>query len=249
MAFSLFLRCPSRRVTALSPSRSGTRQQMRPKGATSHDYHVWREGLSSVQEISAFTVLMPNLIAPGVQPESVSVASMSASGFRVTRVPPLMGRYFDEKDDREGALSVVVIGEDVWRNRFLGDPSILGRTIQLGATLHSIVGVMPKGFAFPVNNHFWVPLRAGPAPPEPRMGTPLMVFGRLAPGVTLASAQAELAVHRPAHGSGVSKTLCAAAPPGAALHLPFAQHPRNRRRQRYPRDARAFSLLCWCLFV
>ena len=164
-----------------------------PEGRNLYDYHVWREGLSSVQEISAFRILMPYLIAPGAQPESVSVASMSASGFRLTRVPPLMGRYFDEKDDREGAPSVVVIGEDVWRNRFLGDPAILGRTIQLGATPHSIVGVMPKGFAFPVNNHFWVPLRAGPAPPEPRMGTPLMVFGRLAPGATLASAQAELA--------------------------------------------------------
>ena len=88
---------------------------------------------------------------------------------------------------------MVVIGENVWRNRFAGDPAILGRTIQLGATPHSIVGVMPKGFAFPVNHHFWVPLRAGFAPPEPLTGPDLMVFGRLAPGATLASAQAELA--------------------------------------------------------
>ena len=74
-----------------------------PEGRNLYDYHVWREGLSSVQEISAFRILMPYLIAPGAQPESVSVASMSPSGFRLTRVPPLMGRYFDEKDDREGA--------------------------------------------------------------------------------------------------------------------------------------------------
>ena len=80
---------------------------------------------------------------------------MSASGFRVARVRPLMGRYLVEDDEREGAASVVVIGEEVWRNRFESDPAILGRTIQLGAALHSIVGVMPKGFAFPVNHHFW----------------------------------------------------------------------------------------------
>jgi predicted permease len=165
----------------------------KPELRSLYDYHVWREGLKSVQEISAFRTLAPNLIAPGAQPESVLVASMSASGFRVARVRPLMGRYLEEEDEREGALSVVVIGENVWRNRFAGDPAILGRTIQLGATPHSIIGVMPKGFAFPVNHHFWVPLRAGLAPPEPLTGPDLMVFGRLAPGVTLVGAQAELA--------------------------------------------------------
>jgi predicted permease len=52
---------------------------------------------------------------------------------------------------------------------------------------------MPKDYSFPVNHHFWIPLRAGLPPPEPRTGPDLMVFGRLAPGATLASAQAELA--------------------------------------------------------
>ena len=110
---------------------------------------------------------------------------MSAAGFSVARVQPLMGRYLVEDDEREGALSVAVIGADVWRNRFAGDPAILGRTIELGATPHTIVGVMPEGFAFPVNHDFWTPLRAGLAPPEPLTGPDLMIFGRLAPGATL----------------------------------------------------------------
>src|SRR5687767_12661458 len=164
-----------------------------PERRILHDYQVWREELKSVQEIGAFRTVTPNLIAPGAQPESVRVASMSASGFRVARVRPLMGRYLVEDDEREGAPSVVVIGENAWRNRFAGDPAILGRTILLGATPHSIVGVMPEGFAFPVNHRFWVPLRAGSVPPEPLTGPDLMVFGRLAPGATLESAQAELA--------------------------------------------------------
>ena len=163
-----------------------------PELRSLYDYHAWREQLKSVQEISAFRMLTPTLIAPGIPPESVRVASMSASGFRVARVQPLMGRYLEKEDEREGAPSVAVIGEDVWRNRFEGDPAILGRTIQLGATPHSIIGVMPKDFAFPVNDHFWVPLRAGLAPSEPLKGSPLTVFGRLAPGATLAGAQAEL---------------------------------------------------------
>jgi hypothetical protein len=165
-----------------------------PERRILHDYHVWREELKSVQEIGAFRNVTPNLIVPGAQPESVRVASMSASGFRVARVRPLIGRYLEEDDEREGAPSVVVIGENVWRTRFAGDPAILGRTIRLGTATHSVVGVMPQGFAFPVNHRIWVPLRAGSAPPEPLTGPGgLMVFGRLARGATLESSQAELA--------------------------------------------------------
>jgi len=165
----------------------------RPERRSLYDYHVWREGLKSVQEISAFRAHAPNLIVPGARPENVVVASMSASGFGVARVRPLIGRYIEEGDEREAAPSVIVIGEDVWRNRFASDPAILGRTLHLGATSYSIIGVMPKGYAFPVNHHFWIPLRAGLQPVEPRMGPDLMVFGRLEPGATIESAQAELA--------------------------------------------------------
>jgi predicted permease len=165
----------------------------RPEPRSLYDYHVWRERLKSVREISAFRVLAPNLIVPGVPTESVVVASMSASGFRVSRVAPMMGRYFDEEDEREGAASVIVISESVWRDRFAADSAILGRTIQLGPTTYSVIGVMPKGYAFPVNHHFWIPLRAGAPPSEPLAGLPLMVFGRLAPGTRLESAQAEVA--------------------------------------------------------
>jgi len=157
------------------------------------DYQVWREELKSVQEIGAFRTMTANLIAPGAPPESVAVASMSVSGFGVARVRPLMGRHLVQDDEREGAASVVVIGERVWRNRFGSDPAILGRTIQLGANSFSIVGVMPEGFAFPINHRFWVPLRTGSAVPEPLTGPDLIVFGRLAPAATLENAQVEIA--------------------------------------------------------
>jgi predicted permease len=157
-----------------------------------HDFQVWREELKSVQEISAFRTVTPNLIAPGAQPGTVKVASMSASGFGVARVRPLMGRYLVEDDERPGAPAAVVIGESVWRNRFAADPAILGRTIQFWSTPHSIVGVMPESFAFPVNHHFWIALRTGATTPEPQTGPDIMVFGRLAPGETLESARAEL---------------------------------------------------------
>jgi predicted permease len=165
---------------------------VQPEQRVAHDYQVWRNELKSVQDVSAFRLMTPNLIAAGAQPESVRVAAMSASGFRVARVQPLMGRYFGEEDEREGARAVVIIGESVWRNRFASDPGVLGRAIQLGATPHAIIGVMPKGFAFPLNDQLWVPLTAGVASPEPLTGPALNVFGRLAPGATLEGAQAEL---------------------------------------------------------
>jgi putative ABC transport system permease protein len=68
----------------------------KPERRGLYDFHLWREGLKSVQELSAFRLLTPNLIAPGTQPESVRVASMSASGFTVARVRPLIGRYLTE---------------------------------------------------------------------------------------------------------------------------------------------------------
>lgn len=157
-----------------------------------HDFVQWRDGLESVESVGAFDRSRRNLIAADGAAEPVVVAKMSAAGFEVTRVPPLLGRTLVDEDEREGAPEVVVIGHDVWQERFGGDPRILGRTLQIGTTRHTVVGVMPEGFAFPVNDRFWVPLRADPSDWGRRQGPGIEVFGRLAPGATLESAQAEL---------------------------------------------------------
>ncbi len=164
----------------------------KPELRTLYDFHLWRDGLQSIQELSAFRDITPNLIEPGAQPESVRVGAVSASAFRLARVSPLLGRYLLDADEREGAPPVVVIAESVWRHRFAADPAILGRLLQFGSTRHTVVGVMPEGFGFPVNHRFWVPLRLGLPPSEPLTGPGLRVFGRLAPQATLATAQAEL---------------------------------------------------------
>ena len=157
-----------------------------------HDFVTWRDELESVEDLGAFRTVGRNLIVPDGPTEPVGVAEMTASGFRVARVPPLLGRTLVEEDEREGALPVVVIGYDVWQTRFAGDPAIVGRDVRLGNTMHTVVGVMPEGFAFPINHSFWAPLQADPADYERRQGPEIYVFGRLAPGVTLEEAQAEL---------------------------------------------------------
>src|SRR5688572_24709772 len=156
-----------------------------------HDFATWRT-LSSLEDISAVVTTGRTLIAEGGQPETVSVAQMSASGFRVARVSPRLGRYLLAEDERPGAPDVVVIGHQVWQRRFGGDTNIVGKALQLGSVTYAIVGVMPDGFGFPVNHNYWIPWRFDPTRYEPRAGPAVTVFARLVPGLSLESAQAEL---------------------------------------------------------
>jgi predicted permease len=117
---------------------------------------------------------------------------MTASGFRLTRTPPLLGRYFDEDDERPGAPPVVVIGHAMWRNRFGGQADVVGQTLQLGATPHTVIGVMPEGYAFPINNRLWTPLKLNPSEFERGKAPAIDVFGRLAPGATIDEARLQL---------------------------------------------------------
>ena len=150
-----------------------------------HDMAIWRAELRGVEHIGAYRTVDRNLITPQGRPEPVRVAEMSAAGFRVTAVPPLMGRYFSEADERPGAPPVVVIRRSVWRDRFLDRPDIIGQPLQLGATTYTVIGVMPNAFAFPVNNRIWTPLRLNPADFPRDDAPPIDVFGRLAPGTTI----------------------------------------------------------------
>lgn len=156
------------------------------------DLAVWRAELKSVRDVAAFRDLTRNLIGAGGPPEPVEVAEMTASGFRVARVPPLLGRYLVPADELPDAPPVVVIGHDVWHERFAADPGVIGRNIRLGRNVHTVVGVMPERFGFPVSHNIWIPLRLDPALFEPKSGPEIFIFGRLAPGATREQAQAEL---------------------------------------------------------
>ena len=159
-----------------------------------HDFVTWRDQMTAVVEISAFQNHTATMQTGDRLPEMVRVAAMSASGFRVARVPALLGRFLTSEDEAEAATRVVVIGYDAWQTRFGKSPGVIGQQVRFGGTQFTIVGVMPERFAFPVNHQYWVPLRVNPAATPRGAGPVLYVFGRLAPGATLASAQAELSV-------------------------------------------------------
>ena len=91
-----------------------------------------------------------------------------------------MGRYFHDDDERAGAAPVVVIGYELWQTRFTARADIIGQVIQLGDTRYTVIGVMPSGFAFPVNNRVWTPLRLNTSDYERGTAPAIDVFARLA---------------------------------------------------------------------
>ncbi len=145
-------------------------------------------------ELSAFRDDKRNLITEDGHVQLVRVAAITASGLRLPRVPPLLGRTLVEEDERPGATPVLVIGYEQWQRQFNADARILGRTVRLGDTPHTIVGVMPEGFAFPILHGCWVPLGLSQLDANPGGGPLLTVFGRMADGYSLSQARAELTV-------------------------------------------------------
>jgi putative ABC transport system permease protein len=154
-----------------------------------HDLATWRAELKTIVDVGAFRTVDRNIITGDGRTQPARIAEMTASGFDLARVAPLVGRYVHESDERADAPAVVVIGYEVWQNRFAGRLDVVGQTLQLGNSRHTVIGVMPRGFAFPVNNRIWSPLRLNPAAFERGQAPSVDVFGRLAPNATIDDAR------------------------------------------------------------
>src|SRR5215510_2763335 len=159
--------------------------------ASRRDYELWREGLTTITDLSAVEV-EERAIAVGAglgQPETV--ANVTASTFALTRVPALMGRTLLEADQRGDAPDVVVVGYEFWKNKLDGARDAVCRVIRISGTPVTIVGAMPRGYGFPQRNGVWRPLhleRIPEASPSLRY-----VVGRLAPGHPREEAAAQVA--------------------------------------------------------
>lgn len=130
----------------------------------------------------------------GAAPERVGAAVVTGQTFAALGGKPELGRTLGPADDRPGAEPVVVVGHGFWRAR-LGGESALGRSLSLGGKPYTIVGVMPEAFEIPraAAADMWLPFELVAAEAAPARGAHLLrAFGRLAPGVSLAAAQAEL---------------------------------------------------------
>jgi predicted permease len=127
-------------------------------------------------------------------PEVYRSASLSAGAFAVIGQRPALGREFSAEDVRPGAAPVAIISDALWRGRYARDPAIAGRTIRINDVNTTVVGVMRPGVKFPGVSDVWLPLIVTPAMEQRRESRSLTMFARLAPGATVRSANAQIAV-------------------------------------------------------
>lgn len=157
-----------------------------------HDLAEWRTTLRGVELFGAYRTLDRNLITANGAVTPFRVVEMNASGFQIVGAQPMLGRYLLPDDERFGAPPVVVIGHKVWARTFFSDSAIVGKTLKLGDTQYTIVGVMPRGFAFPINNGVWAPLKLNAADYAPGRAPAVDVFAKLAPGTNLKAVNAQV---------------------------------------------------------
>ena len=157
-----------------------------------HDFAQWREELTSFEALGMWRQDTYTMSVNGATSAPVRGAEVMASVFSILRVPPLMGRPLNAADEMKGAPDVAIIGYELWQSRMAGDRNVVGSTIRIGGVPHTIVGVMPAGFLFPVRDHIWLPFRHHPLDYARGAGPAGRIVGRVARGATVEQARKEL---------------------------------------------------------
>jgi len=176
-------------------------------GAGAQDVGLSQPELHDLQHSGIFTYVSPawiddNNLTGSSQPARVRIASVAPGYFALLRVEPQRGRAFDPGYDAPGYIPEAVISDGFWKRGFGRDPHVLGKSVRLDTDLYRIVGVMPAGFHPPGrttaarNVEVWVATSfyGPPLPDHPPRKTRNIpgAIARLAPGVTLAVAQARM---------------------------------------------------------
>ena len=205
------------RLVALFRNRPA--QGVQFMGVSIHDFDDWRARQTSFDDIAAYYAETVNVGGTEGEPIRYLGAYASARIFEILRVQPVLGRGFRPEEDHPSTPPVMVLSYRAWQDRFQGDPAVVGRTVRANAELTTIVGVMPEQFGFPQQMDAWLPLRID-ALAFPRGGGPaveatqLQAVARLKAGVTVETAQAEmatiatsLATTYPASNQGIGVTV------------------------------------------
>lgn len=136
-----------------------------------------------------------NVGVSGEPPERVSGFTVSRGFFSIMGVPPLLGRLFNDEEDRPGHDDVIILSYQFWMRRFAGDPSIVGRPLRLDGGLVTVIGVMPEQFDCPRlwgPLDLWKPLAITESAAKVRGNYYLRAVARLKPGISPQQAQANL---------------------------------------------------------
>jgi predicted permease len=171
-----------------------------PKGAFSFpDFEDWRTKSQSLEAAGAYMYAEGrtgvDLMGDG-EPQRLTATFVTDGFFQALGMAAQLGRPFQAQDHVPGQAEVLLISHGLWQRRFGGAPDVVGRGVTIDGRPRTVVGIMPRGFDFPSPDvEAWIPvasLTQDQVPWEQRNTRWLSGVGRLKPGVTLATASAEL---------------------------------------------------------
>ena len=182
-------------------------------------YREWKRQSKSFSSLALFKDWPPyNLSDGGTLPEQVRATICSWDLFNTLGVQPSIGRSFTAEDDQPSANSTVILSWSLWKRRFGGDPSVVGRKINLDAKPYTVIGVMPRWFAFAEQKvQIFLPVYHEKKPEEMAAidNHGFRVIGRLKPGVTREQAAQEVsAIVRQIHDADLDNPFVSS---GAAI--------------------------------
>ncbi len=155
------------------------------------NYLDWRAQNQSFEQLALYRWWSANLT--GIDPpERIQGFQVTANFLETLGVKPIMGRNFTAEENQPGKEAVTIITYALWQRRFGGDPDILGKTITLSGVACTVVGVMPEKFAYPANAEVYNPIAIAPQLASSRQFNSYYVVGRLKPGASVQSAQADI---------------------------------------------------------
>jgi len=153
-------------------------------------YEFWRDNARAFEELAAYNRYVSFTLRLGDDPESIRAARVSANYFSTLGVAPMMGRDFRPEEDAVDAEPVVILSHELWTSHFGADPDIVGRSIPVGSSSATVVGVMPRDFAdISERPRMWITMAR-----ETRRGNTnsLYMIGRMRAGVSMSQALADL---------------------------------------------------------
>ncbi|MGE3277333.1 MAG: ABC transporter permease [Vicinamibacterales bacterium] len=171
-------------------SIAGTYDGRRREFVSVPDLLDWRASSRTFAAIAATRGGNRTIITPD-GPEYLVGASVSADFFAVLGVQPTLGRAFAAAEFEAGHDDVVLIGHELWRRRFAGNPAIVGQAVVMDEEPVTVVGVMPPGFSYPDDSELWRPLSLVSRESSRAVGI-VRAIGRVRAGVDVRQAQAEL---------------------------------------------------------
>jgi putative ABC transport system permease protein len=162
--------------------------QMLGPAMADREYEDYARATRAFQSIASFRSYPATLLGAG-EPARLAAASVTPSFFATLGIRPQYGRVFAATEDQPGADALALIGAALFRDRFGGDSSVIGRSVTIEGYRKTIIGVMPDGVDLPRGVQVWMPLEPTLDAHNSRLQ---VVIGRLAPGTTPARALAEL---------------------------------------------------------